>query len=83
MTFVFIDEVFNVCVCVIVGGTEDAIFILFVQLYEFLLLICSLMTDMYINVLSEVILHQIMLPRMPLLAISRMNSSPFLTSNLA
>ena len=31
---------------------------------------------------SEVILQQILLLRMPLMAISRMNSSPFLTSNL-
>ena len=35
-----------VCVCVIIRGTEDVIiiYILFVQLYELLLLLCSLMT---------------------------------------
>ena len=30
-------------VCVIVGGTEDVCFIPFVQLYEFLLLLCILL----------------------------------------
>ena len=49
LTFVFIDEVFDVCVCDC-WGYGGCYFILFVQLYELLLLLCSLMADMYFNV---------------------------------
>ena len=50
-----------VCVCVcVVGGTEDVIFFfLYIsELYELLLLLCSLVTDMFFNVF--VLIHFVM-----------------------